>query len=115
MSIKGETVQVSFREFGEVDALGNEIVSFSDPIEVQDVLIGRGETYNEIEDGQLFAIRAEKSFCFPRDWNEDLRGALIVFDEKTYQVVGDPSRITDENIPAGIRWNIKCLAVRYDG
>ena len=115
MSIKGETVQVSFRQFGEVDALGNGSVTFSEPIEVADVLIGRGETYNEVEDGRLYAVQAEKSFCFPRDWTQELRGALITFDGKTYQVVGEPMRITDANIPPGIRWNIKCQAVRHDG
>lgn len=95
--------------------MGNEVGTYSEAVEVDDVLIGRGETYNEIEDGQLYAIQAEKSFCFPRNWDTDLRGALIEFDGKTYKVVGDPMRITDANIPPGIRWNIKCQAVRYDG
>lgn len=113
--IHGETVLVSFREFGEKDAFGNEIVSFSDPVEVEDVLIGKGSTYNRIEDGRLYAVEADKSFCFPRDWTQDLRGAKITYDNITYQVVGIPSRITDANIPLGIRWNIKVNAEVFDG
>lgn len=115
MSIKGETVQVSFRNFGEVDALGNEAVSFSEFQDVQDVLIGRGETADEVRDGQRYAIQTDKSFCFPRSWTENLRGALIRWEGRTYKVVGDPTRITDANIPPGIRWNIKVQAVIHDG
>lgn len=113
--IKGETVLVSYREFGEVDAFGNESVSYTDPVEVEDVLIGKAEAYNDIEDGQLYAAHTTKTFCFPRGFDGDLRGALITYKGRTYKVNGIPSEITDANIPAGIRWNIKVWAADYDG
>ena len=113
--IHGETVLVSFREFGEPDALGNLVETYTEPAEVSDVLIGKGSTYNRAEEGRLYAVEADKSFCFPRDWDADLRGAHITYDGITYQVVGIPSRITDANIPSGIRWNIKVNAEVWDG
>lgn len=113
--IHGETVLVSYRIFGEKDELGNESMTYSEPEEVDDVLIGKGTTYNRVEEGRLYAVEADKSFCFPREWDTDLRGAKITYDGITYKVVGIPSRITDANIPPGIRWNIKVNAEVFDG
>lgn len=113
--IKGETVLVSYRQFGEKDAFGNDEESYTEPVEVEDVLIGKAETFNDIIDGQQYAAHANKTFCFPRYFENDLRGALITFDGRTYKVTGIPSRITDENIPPAIRWNIRVWAVDYDG
>lgn len=113
--IHGETVLVSFREFGEKDRLGNKAVTYTEPTEVADVLIGKGSTWNRMEEGRLYAVQSDKSFCFPRDWTQDLRGARITYDGVTYQVIGMPSRITDANIPPGIRWNIKVEAEVFSG
>lgn len=113
--IRGEIVSVRFPTLGSEDAYGNEAVDYSTPMQVDDVLIGRGSTVDVIRDGQPFAIQCDKSFCFPRGWTQDLRGALVDWDGKTYEVVGSPTRITDENIPPLSRWNIKAEAVRRDG
>ena len=106
---------MSYRVFSDKDALGNEVLTYTEPAEVEDVLIGKGSTYNRAEEGRLYAVEADKSFCFPREWDVDLRGARITYDGITYQVVGVPARITDANIPPGIRWNIKVNAEVFDG
>lgn len=115
MRIYGETVSVSLRTFGAEDEYGNDAVEYGEPFEVDDVLVGKGETVNLIEDGQPYAISADKRFCFPRGFEHDLRGAIITRGDGSYKVIGDPAPITDENIPPGIRWNIRCEAVRFDG
>lgn len=113
--IRGETVTVRFLVLGSLDAYGNETVTYSAPAQVDDVLVGKGQTVDVIRDGQPFAVQCDKSFCFPRGWSQDLRGALIEWDGETYEVVGSPMRITDANIPPLIRWNVKAGAVRRDG
>lgn len=113
--IRGETVTVSLRVFGGKDAFGNEAVTYTEPFEVSDVLVGRGSTVDVITDGQLMAIRADKRFCFPRGFSDDLRGAIIRRGGDSYRVVGDPSPVTEANLPPASRWNIRAEAVRYDG
>lgn len=113
--IHGETVSVSYRTFGQVDECGNEEESYSEPTEVENVLVGRGETIDLIEDGQPYAVRADKRFCFPRGFAGDLRGALITREGVTYKVMGEPTSITDANIPGSIPWNVRVEARAYDG
>ncbi|HCG61415.1 MAG TPA: hypothetical protein DEV22_03235 [Collinsella sp.] len=115
--IHGETVTVALRQWGEEDELGNPAESFAEPIEVSDVLVGRGTTRDDAEGGRPSAISSDKSFCFPRGWSADLRGAIVTRTRtgEAYEIVGDPTSITDENIPPGIRWNIKAEGVRRDG
>ena len=113
--IFGETVSVSYRVFGDEDDFGNAVITYTQPEDVEDVLVGRGSTVDVFTEGQLLAIRADKRFCFPKGFSKDLRGALITRGGITYQVVGDPSPITEANIPPGTRWNIRAEAVVYDG
>lgn len=113
--IFGETILISYREFGQVDRFGNEVISYTEPVEIADVLVGQGSTVDVITDGQLLAIRSDKRFCFPRDFDEDIRGALITWRGKTFKVVGDPTPVTDANLPPSIRWNMRAEAVIYDG
>lgn len=115
MRIYGELISVSFRVFGEKDEYGNDIETYSEPIEVENVLVGRGDTVDLIQDGQPYAIRADKRFCFPKGFEGDLRDAIITRGGEQYKVVGAPSPYTEENLPTLIPWNIKAEAVRYDG
>lgn len=113
--IAGETVSVRFRLFGEVDEYGNEVEGYSDPIDFGNVLVGRGGSADRIESGQPYEIKCDRRFCFPREFDGDLRGALITRAGKTYKVEGDPLTLTEANIPPGIPWNTIAEAVRFDG
>lgn len=113
MQIKGETVAVSLRSFGETDGLGNGAVVYSDPVEVDNVLVSKGRQYDRVSQGQVYSYQSDIAFCFPRGYTEDLRGARITRGGKTYEVVGDPSELTDANIPPAIEWNIRAEARFY--
>lgn len=115
LMISGETVKVSCLTKGVEDAFGNEVESYSDPESVENVLVGRGNQYDEYEGGRPDAMRTDITFCFPRGWSKDLRGARIKRKGKTYEVVGDPVEYTEANLPPGIPWNIRVGAVWRDG
>lgn len=113
MRIKGETVTVRLRSFGQIDGLGNGAVVYSEPIEVDNVLVSKGTHAEYVEAGGIYSDQSDIAFCFPRGYTADLRGALITRDGTTYEVVGDPSELTDANIPPAIEWNIRAGARRY--
>lgn len=115
MRIYGETVSVSYRVWGAQDEYGNDAEEYTEPEDVENVLVGTGEQEDLIESGRPYAFKADKRFCFPRGFAKDLRGALVRREGTVYKIVGDPTSITDANIPAGIDWNIKAEAVVYDG
>ena len=112
--IKGESVTVELRTFGEEDAYGNQSESYAPPVTVDDVLIGGGGVVQRVEDGEPHALRYDIEFHFPRAMAWDLRGARVTRGGMTYAVV-DVMTLTDANIPPGIRWNATAKAVRFDG
>ena len=112
--IRGESVTVELRRFGEVDAYGNAIESYAPPVTVDDVLIGDGGVVQRVEDGEPHALRYDIEFHFPRHYAGDLREARVTRGGMTYRVV-DAVTLTDANIPPGIRWNAIAKAVRFDG
>lgn len=115
MPIHGETVLVSLRLFEGQDEYGNDVIEYGEPFEVANVLVGKADTDNEIEETQPYAIRADRRFCFPRGFDQDLRGAKITRNNVTYKVVGEPFDVTEENLPSLIPWNLRVEAVRFDG
>lgn len=113
--IHGETVSVSLRTFDGKDEYGNAVEVYGTPFNVSNVLVGKPETRDRIEEGHPYAIEADKRFCFPRGFAQDLRGALITRMGSTYKVVGEPMLLTEANVPTGIPWNLYVEAVRFDG
>ena len=112
--IYGETVFVSEREFGVKDAFGNEVKSYATPYQVTNVLVGRGSVRDESNDGRPYTVRTDISFCFPRGFDGDLRGALVECRGKHYELV-DSYELTDANIPPDIPWNRRAEGGRVDG
>lgn len=113
--ITGETVSVSLRTFYGDDGYGNDIEVYGTPFDVWNVVVGKPKTKDNIEEGQPYAIEADKRFCFPKGFPHDLRGALITRRGSTYKVVGEPMLLTEENVPPGVPWNLYVEAVRHDG
>lgn len=113
--IMGETVLIELRTTGVIDPYGNEVVAYSSPIRVENVLVGRGTQRDDSEQGRPDAMQTDITFCMPREWSQDLRGALITRGAKRYEVVGDPTDYTDANLPPAIPWNIRVGAVYRDG
>lgn len=115
MGIHGETVTVSLRTFAGQDDFGNDVEEYGEPFEVADVLVGKAGTVDRIDEEHPYGIKADRRFCFPRGYSEDMRGALITRGDATYKVIGEPFDVTEANLPQGIRWNLRCEAVRFDG
>lgn len=113
--LSGETVSVSLLTFGDADAYGNPAEIYGEPQQVANVLCGRGSSVDLNRDGQPYAIQADRRFCFPKGYDEDLRGALITHNGETYKVVGEPFMSTESNTPPGVPWNLRAEAVRFDG
>ena len=114
--IAGETVQVELRTMDAVDAYNNATAQYSAPQTVQNVICGRMEQYGEAEPGRPYEFSETRTFCFPKGYSEDLRGAIITrAPGDRYEVVGDPTEYTLENLPPLLDWNIKVKAVRRDG
>lgn len=113
--IHGETVSVSLRTFDGTDEYGNAVEVYGTPFDVANVLIGKPDARDNIEEGHPYAIVADKRFCFPRGFTEDLRGALITRRGSTYKVVGEPKLLTEANIPPNVPWNLYVEAAMFDG
>lgn len=113
--LHSETVSVSLRTFQGTDELGNDIEMHGDPFYVTGVLIGKQSTKDRIEPGRPYAMEQTTRFCFPRGFAHDMRGAIISRGSKRYKVVGEPTFLTEANIPPNIDWNLYCEAVRFDG
>lgn len=113
--IVGELVEVSTLSKGQEDAYGNKADVYGKFVPVDNVLVGRDDARDAIQRGAPDAEHSDITFCFPREWTKDLRGAHIRRGGKMYEVIGDPARYTDENIPPGIPWNIRVRAVWRDG
>lgn len=143
--IVGETVRVLPRTLTGHDRLGDEIWSYGDEpgadgtwggllgltwggalqgdrppqtagVVVEDVLVNPSTTtYDRVGDGHPEAIECDLTLYFPRDLDLDLRGARVVVRGDAYEVVGDPQRYTDANLPPGCRWNLTAKVVRFDG
>ena len=113
--IAGELVEVSLLTKGERDAYGNQADVYGEFMPVQNVLVGRDDQRDGTRGGMPDAVSSDITFCFPREWTADLRGARVRRGGKTYEVTGDPARYTDENLPPGIPWNIRVRAVYRDG
>lgn len=112
--IHGETVFVSERVFGAKDAYGNDVKTYKQPVQVCDVLVGRGSVKDSSKDGMPYTVRTDISFCFPRGCTLDLRGALVERGGKSYEMV-EAYELTVPNVPNGIRWNRRGEGVRVDG
>ena len=114
--IIGETVLVELRTMNAVDAYNNATPRYSAPVTVQNVLCGRTSQHGEVEPGRPYEFSETRTFCFPKGFDSDLRGALITrAPGDKYEVVGDPTDYTTANLPPLIPWNLKVEAVRRDG
>lgn len=72
-------------------------------------------TYDRVDDGHPEAIECDLTLHFPRDFDEDLRGARVTVRGTEYEVIGSPQRYTDANLPPGCPWNLTAKVVRFDG
>ena len=72
-------------------------------------------TYDRTDDGHPEALECDLTLHFPREFDEDLRRAIVSVRGTDYDVVGTPVRYTDANLPPGCPWNLTAKVVRHDG
>lgn len=85
-------------------------------LQVDNVLVNPSTTtYDRITEGHPEGMRTDLVLYFPRDFDHDMRGARVQVRDDLYDVVGDPERYTDANLPASCAWNLVVKVVRHDG
>lgn len=100
--ISGCAVEVLRRSTGAVDAHGNEVPGewVSEP--VADVLPQPGAT-SDLDASRPNGVTVSMTFHFPKTYSASLRGCLIRYGGREYQVIGDPQTYLDANCPG--EWN----------
>ena len=113
--ISGEIAHVQLRTLAGRDRLGDEVWSYRQ-ITLENVLVNPSTTtYDRTDEGHPEAIECDLTLHFPREFDEDLRGATVSVRGTDYDVVGTPVRYTDANLPPGCPWNLTAKVARHDG
>lgn len=113
--IRGTTVGVRLRVDGEPDRLGIETPTYSEPMDVPNVVIAPATT-DDMERLHPDGATVAYTLHFPKTFDaetHDLRGALVTFWGDTYRVVGDPVRYMRENVRGP--WFMPVGVERVDG
>lgn len=85
-------------------------------LQVDNVLVNPSTTtYDRITEGHPEGIQTDLVLYFPREFNQDMRGARVQVRGEMYEVVGDPERYTDANLPPACSWNLVVRVRRFDG
>lgn len=85
-------------------------------LRVDNVLVNPSTTtYDRIRDGHPEGMQTDLVLYFPREFDHDMRGARVQVRDYLYDVVGDPERYTDANLPSSCAWNLVVRVRRYDG
>ena len=100
--------QAALRTWGRAACTGGALV-------VANALVNPSTTtYDRNEPGRPHGMECDLTLYFPREFDEDVRGALVSLRGDTYRVVGDPERYTDANLPRGCQWNLVARVARFD-
>lgn len=119
--IVGEQVTVSFRSVVGTDSFGDDVFEYTEPVVVENVLVNpfysmqTGFTVVNLEEGHPQQSDVFLMLYWPKDFDHDMRGAHVVVRGIQFEVIGDPYRYTDANIPVNCDWNLVTKVVRYDG
>ena len=69
---------------------------------------------DRVEPGRPHGMECDLTLYFPREFDMDVRNAVVTVRGEDYRVVGDPERYTDAALPLGCSWNLVVRVVRYD-
>ena len=112
------TATVERRVRGARDALGNEVVAYAAPTEV-DVLVTPGAT-DDLDAGRPEGVTVAATVHFPKGWQGDLRGARVTLPGdwtwgNPYHVVGVPMPYDPQNCPPMVPFNMPVMVEASDG
>lgn len=122
LRIVGWPIDIRYPSVVGQDSYGDDITEYSEPEHIENVLVKPNSdtsmtaaTRDAWQQGHPEAIECDVIFYLPREYDKDVRGALIDFRGETYEVVGSPSRYIDENLPYECDWNLVVKGTRHDG
>lgn len=122
LRIVGVPVEIRYPVVTGRDRFCDDIVEYTDPVTIENVLIKPNSdtamtsaTRDEFIDGHPDAIAGDIIFYFPREFDENVRGAIITYRGVDYDVVGEPERYIDENLPWACDWNLVVKGTMHDG
>ena len=122
LKIVGWDIDIRYPIVTGRDRFNDDIVEYSEPEHIENVLIKPNSdtsmtaaTRDVNQQGHPEAIECDVMFYFPREFDKDVRGALIDYRGHTYEVVGSPTRYIDENLPFACDWNLVVKGTRNDG
>ena len=112
------TATVEQRVRGARDALGNEVVAYASPTEV-DVLVQTGITA-DMAASRPEGVTVAATVHFPKGWRGDLRGARVTLPApwdwgNPYHVVGVPMPYDQQNCPPMVPFNMAVEVEATDG
>lgn len=108
----GRTVYVETPIEGTTDRLGNPVITWTEPVSVDNVLIAPAST-DDMEAARVNGYTLALTLHFPKTWTASLQGCRITVGGEVYRVVGDPHPYMDENTPTD--WNRPVNVERADG
>ena len=112
MIIKGETVTVLLPGQPHKDAMGEDVEGEPLSVDVENVLIQRGES-SDLGVDRPKGVTIHCTLHFPKTFNRSLKRAKVKFWGNTYRVVGDPLWYMEQNTPG--EWNFPVGVERCDG
>lgn len=110
--IFGERIQLQVRRSGAIDAFGNERAEYGTSQTVNNVLVAPTSSQDlgeERPDGDATIM----TFHFPKTYIGSLKGALIGWRGKQWEVIGDPQPYAKDSTP-GV-WNRPVQARLVEG
>lgn len=110
--IFGEPIQLRVRRSGANDAFGNEQAEYGSTPTIRNVLVAPASSQDlgpERPDGDATIM----TFHFPKTYIGSLKGALIGWRGKQWEVIGDPQPYSKESTPG--MWNRPVQARLVEG
>nr|WP_303768378.1 hypothetical protein [Schaalia odontolytica] len=110
--IFGETVQLKVRRTGSLDEFGNERAEYMPAISLRNVLVAPSSSQDlgaDRPDGDATIM----TFHFPKTYIGQLKGCLIGWKARWWEVIGDPQPYAKDSTP-GV-WNRPAQAKLVEG
>lgn len=110
--IFGENIQLRVRRSESVDEFGNESAEYGWPQTVNNVLVAPSSAQDlgaERPDGDATIM----AFHFPKTYIGSLKGCLIGWGDKLWEVIGDPQPYSKDSTPG--MWNRPVQARLVEG
>lgn len=110
--IFGENIQIRVRRSGAVDEFGNEAAEYMPTQTLRNVLVAPSSSQDlgvERPDGDATIM----TFHFPKTYIGSLKGCLIGWRGKIWEVIGDPQSYSKDATPG--MWNRPVQARLVEG